>query len=106
MPVAAVIRFRGDPDEILATYDATRPMQIGMGPTPGLIIHTAARAEDGVVMVDVWESEADYWAFLQLPEVQEAVVNSQLPKPEIELYEIHAMLHPAVGWPDVPTSHE
>ena len=63
-PVVVVVRLKGDSQGLLNTLDDLRRGQTAAGPTPGLIIHTVSPTDDGVLIVDVWESETHYWAFL------------------------------------------
>jgi len=101
MPIVAIIRLKGDPQDLLATMDDLRRGQIAAGPTPGLIIHTVSPTSDGVLISDVWESETHYWRLLAKSEERRDGKQHDLPGPEIQIYRVQAMLHPADRWPEV-----
>jgi hypothetical protein len=101
MPIVAVIKLKADTQSLLSTLDRLRPDQVRSGPTPGLILHTVSPSHDGVLIVDVWESAAHYWSFLAGAKARRSTEVTGLPGPEIQIFEVHAMLHPAEGWPSV-----
>ena len=101
MPVVAVIQLKGDPQGLLAALNDLRRGQIAAGPTLGLIIHTVSPTNDGVLIIDVWESETHYWAFLAKSEERRDGKQHDLPGPEIRIYRVQSMLHPAGGWPEL-----
>lgn len=43
--------------------EVSRQMDVQGNPPPGLLIHVATEDADGVHIVDVWNSQADYEAF-------------------------------------------
>jgi hypothetical protein len=55
MSVLVVFRWEGDLEELLAAYDREFEHPIPRQ-QPQRISHTCARADDGVVIVDVWHS--------------------------------------------------
>ena len=98
-PVVVVVRLKGDSQGLLNTLDDLRRGQTAAGPTPGLIIHTVSPTDDGVLIVDVWESETHYWAFLAGSKERRGSTHHELPGPEIQIHRVQSMLHPAGGWP-------
>jgi hypothetical protein len=52
MPVLALFRWEGDPDELLAAYDRELAHPVARE-QPRRISHTCARADHGMVIVDV-----------------------------------------------------
>jgi hypothetical protein len=66
MPVLAVFRWKGDPDALLAAYD--RELQHAVPrQQPHRVTHICARAENEVVIVDLWETEEDLRRMIENP---------------------------------------
>lgn len=91
MAVAYKMKFQGG---TLAQYDQVIE-RMGLGgdaPAPeGAIFHWVAKTDDGLLVVDVWESDESFNAFAQeqiVPFTQEA----GLPEPKIVRHEVHNML--------------
>jgi hypothetical protein len=61
---------------------------------PQRISHTCARADDGVVIVDVWHSTEDFQKMMNDPEFQKNLQTAGWPtKPQLlEVYEVHASI--------------
>lgn len=67
-----IIELKGDPDELLEIKrSVTDPVMSRKGPEYGAISHVAAKAPDGLMIVNLWESEEDSERAFQDPEVQE-----------------------------------
>ena len=68
MSVLVLFRWQGDPDELLAAYDRVLEHP-APHERPQRISHTCARgADDGVVIVDVWQSREDFEKMMDDPE--------------------------------------
>jgi hypothetical protein len=68
-----IIRTPGDPDELLAVKrEHIDPVMERRAGDYGLLVHVAARAPDGIVVVNVWESAEGSDRAAQDPEIQEA----------------------------------
>src|SRR5919107_5649616 len=93
MSVLVVFRWEGDPDELLAAYDRDFEHPIPRQ-QPQRISHTCARADDGVVIVDVWHSREDFQKMMDDPEFQKNLEAAGWPtKPQlVEVYEVHASI--------------
>lgn len=57
MAYLTITRIEGDPDELLAGYQESAGAMAEVGRDHGLIVHAAARAEDGLVIVNLWPSK-------------------------------------------------
>jgi hypothetical protein len=57
MAYLTLARFSGDPDELLDTYRQSAKRMSEVGRDHGLILHTAAKTDDGVLVVNLWPSE-------------------------------------------------
>jgi hypothetical protein len=67
MPVVALFQRNGDTEHLLATYDRELQHPVPRE-QPRRIAHTCVGTDDGMVIVDVWESEEDLRAMLGDPE--------------------------------------
>jgi hypothetical protein len=94
MAVAVEMSFRG------ATLDQYDQVIEKMGLTPGksgppgAISHWVAKTDDGIRVVDVWESKERFERFAQeqiRPYTQEAGFKEE---PEMRFYEVHSYLTP------------
>ena len=54
-----IARFSGDGDRLLAEYGKHAPTMSGVGRDHGLILHAAAKTEDGFLIVNLWPSRAE-----------------------------------------------
>jgi hypothetical protein len=93
MPVLALFKWEGDPDEHLAAYDRELAHPVPRE-QPRRISHTSARADHGMVIVDVWESAEDVQKMLDDPEFQKNLEAAGWPsEPQlVEVYEVHATI--------------
>ena len=76
------------PGGTLDQYDAVRSALSGpLG--EGQISHVAGATSDGLCVVDVWESRADFDRFLEA-QLGEQLAREGVPQPEIVEFEVHA----------------
>ena len=94
-PTTAIVLFRweGDPDELIAAYDREFEHPVPRE-QPQRISHTCARADGGVVIVDVWHSREDFQKMMEDPEFQKNLEAAGWPtKPQlVEVYEVQASI--------------
>jgi hypothetical protein len=89
--VVSMMRFAGDSDELFAKVrDHVDPVTSRLGPGHGQLAGIVARTEEGIVVINLWESEAGRQAMAQEPEVQQAVGGAGLPRPQVDAYEVLA----------------
>lgn len=68
-----ILEPKGDPDQLLENKRAhIDPVMQQKGPEYGLISHVTARTSDGLLVINLWESEDGSERAFQDPEVQEA----------------------------------
>lgn len=68
-----VIRTPGDPDELLAAKrEHIDPVMERKAGQYGNVFHVAARSSDGMIVVNLWESEDGSEQAAQDPEIQRA----------------------------------
>ena len=93
MTVLVLFKWEGDPDELLAAYDRelVHPLPREQ---PRRISHTCARTNDGIVVVDVWQSRDDFQKMFDDPEFQRNTEAARWPtEPQlVEIYEVHATI--------------
>jgi hypothetical protein len=92
MPVLAVFRWKGDPDALLAAYD--RELQHAVPrQQPHRVTHICARAENEVVIVDLWETEEDLRRMMENPEFLRNLEAAGWPsEPMEQTYQVHATI--------------
>ena len=90
MAVAIEMRFTG---ATLAQYDEVmRLMDLGDEPPEGALFHWVAATDDGIKVVDVWETMDQFNAFAEAsitPNTQKAGVPGP---PEMTVHEVHNFL--------------
>jgi hypothetical protein len=91
--VLVLFRWEGDPDELLAAYDREFEHPVPREQTRR-IAHTCARADDGMVIVDVWHSREDFQKMMHDPEFQKNLQAAGYPTEPllVEVYEVHASI--------------
>ena len=91
MSVLVLFKWEGDPEELLAAYDRELKHPVTRE-QPQRVSHTCARAEDGIVVVDVWQSREAFQKMFDDPEFQKNTEAAGWPtEPQlVEVYEVHA----------------
>ena len=51
-----IARIAGDPDGLLSGYRRSLPVMNGVGSDHGLLVHAAARPDDGLLLGTLWPS--------------------------------------------------
>ena len=78
-PIAVVLRFNGDPDDLLGRFEQARKSWIeapGGGYMPP-IFFAICKADEGIVLITGWEADEDHKAFRRqmMPHLQVAGVS-------------------------------
>jgi len=90
--VLVLFKWEGDPDEHLAAYDRELAHPVPRE-QPRRISYTCARADDGIVIVDVWESAEDFYEMMNDPVFRSPEAAGWQPEPQLlEIYEVHATI--------------
>ncbi len=89
MAYLTLIRIPGDTDELLAD-DQMRSNVERFGPEHGLIFNARCATDDGMLVVNLWQSKEGSEAMAQQPEVQEARAQSGVSPDQVrfEHYEV------------------
>ena len=89
MPVVTLMRFTGDPDELEAKVrEHVEPVSNRLSPKHGRLASILARTDEGIVVINLWETEEGRQAMSAEPEIQAAVGGAGLPRPEHEVLEV------------------
>jgi hypothetical protein len=89
MAVVSMMRMSGDPDELSAKVrEHMRPVGRELAPKHGGLGNIVARTDDGIIVINLWESEAGRHAMAEEPKVQEALQAGGFPPPAFEGFEV------------------
>ena len=73
MAYLTLIRIPGDADELFKTqYEKMSSVMSRVGPENGQLSHVAAKTDEGLLIVNLWESKEGSEAASRHPEVQQA----------------------------------
>jgi hypothetical protein len=88
--------FRGDPDRLLGIYeDHLVPMAVGVTGQRPPLSHACVRTDDGMMIVDVWESEEALQAFIDDPRFRAVIDSTEFPEPQVRILRVHRFGLPA-----------
>lgn len=91
MAYLSLIRIPGDTEELLqGPYQRMSSNMSAVAPEHGLISHVAAKTDDGLLIVNLWESKEGSEAMARTPEVEQAREQSDIPRDAVrfEHYEV------------------
>jgi hypothetical protein len=90
MPVVSMMRMAGDPDDLLArSTEHLMPVSEPLATKHGGLLNIVARdGDNGILIINVWETEEGRQAMAREPEILEALSAAGLPAPAFEGYEI------------------
>ena len=92
MSLLALFRWEDDPEALLSAYDRELKHDVARL-QPKRNLHVCGRREGGIVVVDVWETEADFRKMMDDPEFQKNEDAAGWPSdPTVETYEVHAVI--------------
>jgi len=89
MAVVSTMKLSGDPEELAAKLrEHVRPVGMELAPKHGGLGTIVARTDDGIIVINLWESEEGRHAMAEEPQIQEAVKAAGLPQPAFEGHEV------------------
>ncbi|MFN2472175.1 MAG: hypothetical protein ABR583_14545 [Gaiellaceae bacterium] len=95
MSVLSMMRIQGDADELVAKMRETiEPVAQRKAPEYGGISSTVVRTDDGIMIVNMWETEEGRHRMSEDPEVRGALRDAGFPEPHFEAYEVLAYRTP------------
>jgi hypothetical protein len=88
MAVVSMMRMTGDPADLAQKLEGIRDVGRRLAPKHGGLGTIAAKTDDGILVINLWENEEGRHAMAEEPEVQEALRTAGLPMPQFEGYEV------------------
>jgi hypothetical protein len=88
MAVISMMRMSGDTDELVQKLEGIRDVGRRLAPKHGGLGTIAAKTDDGILVINLWENEEGRHAMAEEPEVLEALQAAGLPTPNFEGYEV------------------
>ena len=89
MPILSMMRVSGDADELAAAIrEHLAPVAERLSAKHGGLMNLLVRTDEGLLMINLWESEEGRHAMAEEPEIQEAIRATGLPEPHFEAHEI------------------
>ena len=89
MPVVSKMRVQGDPETLVAGIrEHIVPVAERLAEKHGGLVNIVARTDDGILMINVWETEEGRHAVAEEPEMQAAITAAGLPEPRFHAFEV------------------
>jgi len=89
MPVVSMMRMAGDPDDLLGRSGHLMEVSESLAAKHGGLLNIVARdGDDGILIINLWETEEGRQAMAQEPEILEALSAAGLPAPAFEGYAV------------------
>lgn len=89
MAVLSMMSIQGNPHELVAKMQETiAPVAERKAPEYGGISSTVVRTDDGIMIVNLWETEEGRHKMADDPEVQQALRDAGFPPPSFKAYEV------------------
>jgi hypothetical protein len=86
---ASISRFQGDPDELLARYDA----MLAEVPAANMRLHLCLRGDDGIVVIDTCPSRDVFESFFAADgPFRGLLARHGLPEPEVTDLPVHVAM--------------
>jgi hypothetical protein len=90
--VVSMMRMSGDSDELASKLkEHVAPVGRELGPKHGALGTIVARTDDGIMIVNLWETEEGRQAMSEEPRIREALQVGGFPPPAFEGYEVIEM---------------
>ncbi len=89
MAVLSMMSIQGDADELVAKLqEKVAPVSTRKAPSYGGISSTVVRTDDGIMIVNMWETEEGRQKMAEDPEVRQALQEAGFPEPSFKAYEV------------------
>ncbi|TML83590.1 MAG: hypothetical protein E6G08_19465 [Actinobacteria bacterium] len=89
MPVVSMMRIPGDAKELEASArEHLTDVTERLGEKHGRILSIAAKTDDGLLLINLWEHEEGRHAMAEEPEIQDALRAAGFPPPSFEAHEV------------------
>jgi hypothetical protein len=92
MPVVSIMRVSGDPDALAAGIrDHITPVAEKLAEKHGGLLNVVARTDDGLLLINLWQTDEGRHAMAEEPEIQAALSAAGFPAPHFEGYDVLAV---------------
>lgn len=91
MPVVSMMRMQGNAEELLEKMRGVDEVAERLAPGHGGLLNIVARTEDGILVINLWETEEGRHALAEEPEIQQGIQATGLPRPAFEGFEVIAI---------------
>jgi hypothetical protein len=89
MAVVSMMKMSGNTDELAAKLtEHIKPLGMELAPKHGGLGTIMARTSDGIMVINLWETEEGRQAMAQEPAVLAALQSAGFPPPSFEGYEV------------------
>ena len=90
MAVVSMMRIPGDPDDLIARFrEHLEPVGERLAEKHGGLATISARdGDNGILVINLWETEEGRHAMAEEPEIQQAIRAAGFPAPAFEGYEV------------------
>jgi hypothetical protein len=86
--VVSIMEFQGDPEELKSKMSGIDEVASRKAPEYGGVSSTVVRTDDGIMVINMWDSEDGRHRMGDDPEVQKALRDAGLPPPSAKGYEV------------------
>jgi hypothetical protein len=88
MAVVSMMRFAGDADDLARRMKDVAEVIRPLAERHGALAHILARTNDGLLVVNLWETEEGRHTMAAEPEVRAALERGGFPEPAFEGFEV------------------
>ena len=88
MPVVSMMKMAGNTDELLEKMQGIDEVAQRLAPGHGGLLNIVAKTDEGILVINLWETEEGRHAMAEEPEIQQALQSAGLPRPGFEGYEV------------------
>jgi len=89
MPVVSMMRIPGDADQLEASArEHLTEVAERLAEKHGRILSLAAKTDDGLLLINLWENEEGRHAMAEEPEIRDALRAAGFPPPNFEAHEV------------------
>jgi hypothetical protein len=86
--VVSIMEFKGDPDEMKSKLHAIDEIANAKAPEYGGVSSTVVRTDDGIMVINMWDSEEGRHKMGDDPEIRQALQDAGLPPPSAKGYKV------------------
>jgi hypothetical protein len=88
--IVSIMEFEGDPDELRSQMSKVEEVARRKAPEYGGVSSTVVKTDEGIMLINMWDSEEGRHRMGDDPEIRQAVADAGLPPPSAVGYEVLA----------------